>query len=445
MDEKHGTKLHHVDLAKRRHELENIFDSVINRIPDLCMPHMVRLSGEDDYFNRTKSIKLIPFRKQRAFDDCVSPTDSIKQPTQLDHKFSPDKVPRATLTSSSSTKVVEKNSESKFQQARKVSFKSSPSVSKHVTSSTKPGSAPKDKKVSKVSLFGKTNDPELDRNRKRETRKKLNRRYSRLKIKSKKEGKDQSRLGYDKLFREIPDASYPFANPMPECMLTNDNIDNLREIIVSAVGIEWKMLTPVRPAREYEEKYFDKLIQLHRNRYRSRLESGYFAVNQTAPFKHTRHTYLLHYGAHQRCRSPLSSVAKLKKSFSSRMEHLRSISMRLNIPTLTLTSDETKSSELIESIGDDSEEDDCQEFNYENFSRFSRKNVRFSMESRSGRQQSKERKVSSRLARNMNTSQLGLSSSGHQEHEEGIDFLKSDEILEGRVEEIMSSLMSTQI
>lgn len=67
---------------------------------------------------------------------------------------------------------------------------------------------------------------------------------------------------------------YPYDDPMPACMLADDNMDNLQRIIISSVDIEWRMLTPKRPDNEMELEYFDRLIALHRLKYRYRLSCG---------------------------------------------------------------------------------------------------------------------------------------------------------------------------
>lgn len=110
------------------------------------------------------------------------------------------------------------------------------------------------------------------------------------------------------LFDPLPAANFPLANPIPECMLAKDNVDNLRDIIVSSLDIEWRMLTPVRPDNKYEEDFFDKLIYLHRRRYEFRLESEKTGDNVGGlPFRHTRHG-LVSRGAYCRhattCASP---------------------------------------------------------------------------------------------------------------------------------------------
>ena len=89
---------------------------------------------------------------------------------------------------------------------------------------------------------------------------------------------------------------YPYANPMSECMLADENLDNLRNIIVSSLDIEWRMLTPKRPSGHYELGYFDLLISLHRNRFKyRRLECGAKAAT-TAPHHHdTDHHHHQHF------------------------------------------------------------------------------------------------------------------------------------------------------
>jgi len=67
---------------------------------------------------------------------------------------------------------------------------------------------------------------------------------------------------------------YPYTNPMPKCMLTDDNLDNLQNIIVTSLDIEWQMLTPKRPEDDYELEFFDKLVALHRQRFRQFLSDN---------------------------------------------------------------------------------------------------------------------------------------------------------------------------
>lgn len=325
----YSTKLNHLDLAKKKFGLEKIFDSVINKIPDLCMPASHRLAGEKDYFNETAKLKLVPFRKQEVFDRCISPAHG----TPTEHH-------------------------------------------------------------------------------------------------------DQ-----------VEDSSWPFANPIPSCMLIEDNIDNLRTIIVSSLEIEWKMLTPVRPETEYEENYFDKLVFLHRSRYKFRLESGYLKANKNGSvFRHTRHGISLQHDIrhdHHYHHPSVSLGVKLKSKFRARAERSRSIVQplapaRLTIPTLTLTYDERAPSEPIvhkldnddkdaEGSSNNSDYDDFIEFSYENFSRFSRRNSR------------QNPAMKERIQMKSSNDELQF----HGQYQIGLG--QGDKLLEDQVEDIMSQLMSTSM
>jgi hypothetical protein len=196
--------------------LEQLFGTIINKIPDLCHPPAMRLEGEDDFFNCTKHLKLEPFRTQEVFERCVTPTlddlrhDAVTSPTGDYIK---------------------------------------PKTCPHDTRTTAPTKS-----------------------------------------------------------RRTDKARYPFANPIPECMLSNGE-DNFSELILSH-DIEWRMLTPIRPPNEYEELYVDKLIKLARkhhklartfglvesdaayDHYKQQQQQGHdgsFAVSPMSTFKHTRH------------------------------------------------------------------------------------------------------------------------------------------------------------
>lgn len=461
MDEKHGIKLNQLDLAKKRLELEEIFDSVIGRIPDLCMPPSVRLAGEDDYFNRTRSIRLEPFRKQRIFETSISPDlVSFKSEAKLptDHIESSSRA-----TNSPESTCIKYHDIATNKPAKVVVF----------APSTKGKMESRGGKASTTIM----NKSQIESKKKFEDLTKLHKKYSKLKIK--KSSPDElkevdKQVAYNKLFRNKAsrDTNYPFANPMPECMLTDANIDNLREIIVSSVNIEWKMLTPVRPGSEYEEKYFDKLIQLHRNHYRSQLESGVLETDQKVPFRHTRHRYLvqcvkLHKKYHNR-RAPFAYGAKYKRRFSTiRFHHdsdgdKKSIgkpnhNLKLTIPTLTLTSDVDKLSQPIEDLSDDHNSDDSsiedsQEFggafNYEDFSRFSRRN----RESLAANNKSAgDGKQLTNSGRGANLPEFTIDADGGlqrqtgDEEEEEMHLLRIDEKLEYQVEGIVNNLINFNI
>lgn len=256
------------DLDKKKYELEQIFDSLIGKIPDLCHLPALRFEGENDFFNQTKDLKLEPFRTQEAFERCVTPTlddlrhEAVTSPTGLYEK--------AKFRNSSPEEA-----------SRNASCKS----------------------------------------------------------------------------------DYPFANPIPQCMLAN-GYDDLRKLILSQ-DIEWRMLTPIRPASEYEEKYFDKLVKLHRYHNQNRIEmasdlgkiSGrghqHLKDNfQVTSFKHTRHGVTLPSGD-QRCdrdrrgRRTLSTSVRLGVRLKGRF-HPRSrtsitgqmAKVGSTIPTLTFTTED---------------------------------------------------------------------------------------------------------
>lgn len=466
MDEKHASiaKLSHLDLSKRRFELEEIFDSTITKIPDLCMPAIYRLAGEDDYFNKTKSLKLLPFRKQIDFEVCSSPelidrniirpiakvnTKTVKVSKTLECEHQDKGALNLNKTNDRKIKV----------SFKKVATREDNSVAKQLQ---------REKYKEEHADYSSNNHKSYyisnDSRKKLRSRNELNRRYSKLRVKKKdesnKEETNNYEIGFDRLFRNKPHCNYPFANPMTDCMLTDDNIDNLRKIIVSSRDIEWKMLTPIRPDNEYEERYFDKLINLHRNRYKSRVESGYFkSENRRVPFKHTRHTFLFQSGLQsQKCRS--QSLIDDSKTGNSKQ--------KIQIPTLTLTEAEVKpdeltvSNELPESAShaskaasveetdvasggadeddvndEDSELDDIyQEYNYEYFSRFSRRNIQ-----KSRNMERKKNNQSNAQFDNMSAFEANDEPSSSQQN---LDFLQ-DDVLEDQVEEIITHLMSSSL
>lgn len=444
MDEKYiDIKINHLDLTKKRFELDDIFDSVIYRIPDLCMPSAFRLAGEDDFFDKTKGIRLVHFRKQRDFSGCSSPNSEklstsvfrkIAQPINHIHNVHDRKKEKRHVKikhelESPTRRVkflfgqVESNNEKEEE-----AYENSSHHNKEVILSygqMKPWN------LQSANIRGIIGSSEC--RSKLEMRNKLKKRYSNIKIKMNNyDLEEDNRTGYDKLFREKPEADYPFANPIAECMLTEDNIDNLREIIVSAVNIEWKMLTPIRPNSDYEEKYFDKLIDLHRNRYKSRLESGYFKTDQNLPFKHTRHSFIRQHGSKRKSRSLLSSADRKEK----KNECLKQSSdIKMTIPTLTLTSDEKSSEPIINS--DEEFSDDMREFDYGIFSRFSPNNMRKSIKSRSSRDSDEEvvgRKVC------LDNNELEFANKREK------NFIQSnDDSFEDQLESIISHLMNKNL
>lgn len=456
MEEKHSNiKLNHLDLAKRKFELDDIFDSVINRIPDLCMPSAFRLAGEDDFFNKTKDIKLVHFRKQRDFSGCISP-NSAEQSTSVSCR----NIARPTIIQSPQDGEDKRRKSGYICKSKhdfesptrrvKFSFRQEDFDNQEAEEEDKERHENLRHNNKKVELhndpvqrwnFRSTNirdNKSLDECRSRlEMRNKLKKRYSSIKIKMNNyNSEEEYRIGYDRLFRKKPEANYPFANPIAECMLTEDNIDNLREIIVSALNIEWKMLTPVRPNSDYEEKYFDKLIALHRDRYKSRLESGYFEINQKIPFKHTRHPFVMQIGSRRRDRSSLSSADRKEKRENDSSK--QSSNFKMTIPTLTLTSDEKSSEPIINS--DEEFSDDMQEFDYESFSRFSLNNMRKLIKIRSPQDSNEEQTVV--VGRTIGLDSNDLEFANRQD----MNFMQSeDESLEDQVESIISHLMNNNL
>lgn len=320
-------RLHHLDLSRRRGNLEGIFDSVINKLPDLSMRPITRLADEDDYFNVTPFVKLEPFRRQRVFEKCISPelearssptittaSPSLRSltPTFTSISGSRQSTPthsRSVNNRSSSPRLknyeeqqslliggapvdsLRKNLKVSFGLStgdqQRQSFNSSLSNKRLVDSES----------INKLKKPLKTTKLQMENKQKLEQRNTLLERYSHLKVDTPTSSlmleEKLFNSSYDRLMRRsggnrkssnnfgrkegcdvrgLVQNGYPYANPMPECMLTDDNIDNLHDIIVSSHQIEWKMLTPLRPSTDYEEKFFDKLINLHRLRYRSRVD-----------------------------------------------------------------------------------------------------------------------------------------------------------------------------
>lgn len=335
VEERLAIKLGHLDLARRKSDLSDLFNSIVYKIPDLYMPPAIRLANEDDFFNLTKDIPLKPFKRQNEGFYKVFAQGSKLRKTNL-----------------------------KYVTTRKDVIVSQHYTPKHKCEASSGATGPKGFMLKKEKLTGHELSEDID----------------------------HQRVGFDKLLRNKPGADYPFANPMPDCMMTDDHIDNLREIIVSSLNIEWKMLTPVRPDSFYEEEYFDKLIYLHRNKYKAQLEAGFYELTNKRPFKHTRHTFLVKYFDAYKKKSPVSSSSyqffdgkilnRFKRKFT-KVEQNKSTPIQLNIPTLTLTSDEPSGEQTQKSLdigedGDDNEtiEDNPVEFHYESFSRFSKRNLR---------------------------------------------------------------------
>lgn len=277
-----------LDLSRRGAELEKMFDSIINKIPDLSPPLSYRLAGEDDFFNRTKDLKLVPFERDQIFSavthNCNQPDDDEPQEAEI----CVSKYPRASSSCEYRDKPCREDAE-ELRSKSSIGFYTGPSSSKKFVNRhwqcsrcTTPSPTP--------SAYRS----DVERKELYETRRRLNKHYSGIKIKHRApSGVNES--NYDCLYSDWFPDRYPYANPMPRSMVADEKVDNLRNIIESANEVEWKMLTPVRPSNEYEEKFFDKLIALHQSRYqlmRSELMSGGCAK---PAFKHKRHKLLIRY------------------------------------------------------------------------------------------------------------------------------------------------------
>lgn len=354
-------KAHNLDLSRKRPELESIFDLVIKRIPDLCMPASYRWAGEDDFFNETCNLKLVPIHKQETVLRCLTPELGLDRDRIL---------PTLSIIKEVSKRAVQPQQDGLQPQKARVNFESSKRDHDRVSSSTYNLKERSAKRVSRPQVSEKY-----------QALQKVHRHYSKIRPKKRNSEleEDRYRMGFDRLFVRKPAEHYPFANPIPACMLAEENYDNLREIIVSSAQIEWKMLTPIRPNSDYEERYFDKLVQLHRKRYGCRYNQGiYSSEYRRSPFKHVRHSFLLQQHPDRddnASRSPMALGVKLKHKFGVRHERLKStdrLNVKLIIPTLTLTSDES-GSELIEGF-DISQGEELVDSSYESFSRYSKRN-----------------------------------------------------------------------
>lgn len=448
--------MNYLDLSKRKFELERIFGSVINKIPDLCHPPIVRLENECDFFNQTKDLKLEPFRKQEIFESCVSPT-------QDDRRHEAVSSPTGEFLDV--TRPLSINSTTCSPSPKPVAAP----VGRHQGDLRANSSSSKDRK----SVNGRESAQRqraLERYRQKVD---LSRKYSHFKLRKVMSSSGlEADEDMDKIFVDSlaqmggSSSSYPFANPIPECMLTRANIDNLRDVIVSSVNIEWRMLTPIRPASEYEENYFDRLVQLHRNRFKYRQEAGSMsgrASSPTTPFKHTRHGLMVpgpsqpsalnsrhkQQAGHQNC---LSFGAKLTSHLVA--QRAKSVAKprsagRMKIPTLMLTTDdETASEPLKTKENEDEEEDDDEEggagersrygggsgdelseFSYEHFSRFSRRNMQFARDE---------------LAKGA-SEMVTLGSPDQTKRQRSPDNQQGGAILDGQIEDILSGLLQANI
>lgn len=364
MTDKLATNLKYLDLS--RENPEEVFDSIKSKIPDLCLPPAIRLAGEEDYFNKTKDIKLVSHKKQHNFDTYVSPGlsgDAGSHVCGSPLLFESTR-PKTTTTDIELVVGQPRITNASFVSLQKEEVKQSRhgETKEETTSRHQRGLMDQCKNTTRIKL---------------DARRRIQRRYSRIKVV--KNVTTDDRIGFNKLLRVRPHPDYPFANPMPDCMLTDENIDNLREIIISSVNIEWKMLTPVRPEIEYDEIYFDKLIMLHRSRYKSRLDTGYYSSdNQKTPFKHTRHPFILQQRPNHKSAASLALGCRLRHNLSlirgrnRAASRLNSSTLKLKIPTLMLTSDE----QSYEPIGLNEEEKDVnkkatsgEDFGYHKYTR----------------------------------------------------------------------------
>lgn len=327
-------KSHQVDLSRAGNELEDRFLSALNQISDLTLPASQRWAGEDDFFGLTSSIKLELREGEQKKDDKTY----FRHPDSRNIHGSSHSC-RTTPISWSKQPDLEPKAKSHEQLDRSSREKKN------------------DEKNISSSRLTRSRMQKLELERRKALKRRLFQRYTNIKLKKGSNWVDEVsklQLGYDRLFCDKPGKDYPYANPMVDCMLTDYAIDNLRDVIVSSQDIEWRMLTPVRPDSEYEEKFFDKLIALHRQRYKSWLDIGFFEQLQLAPFKRTRHKFLIQYTKHRAHTSSLSMGAKLMTQFRVRGERARSIGhLRIQVPRVTLTTDDQPNEQLIASDDED--------------------------------------------------------------------------------------------
>lgn len=256
--------MNQIDLSKDGHRLDEIFASVINKLPDLRLPPSFKLAEEEDFFNKTSSIRLLPFRKQKYFDEKVK-----QKKDQLNH-IETYKFKRIRESLLAKAQCSNRN------EAGNQSFKI-------------PRNKRQPKQVAKTPLLD-FYPIEVEKQKSKFERLKMARcRYSRCRIKKKEPAEE---VGFNKLFVESPQKGYPFAEPIPESMRTNNDIDNLKDIVVMK-SIDWKMLTPVRPSNEKEEKYFDRLVLLHRKRHDEQKKLKQHPLITDPPFRHIRYKYLM--------------------------------------------------------------------------------------------------------------------------------------------------------
>lgn len=371
MDDKKTIRfVRHLDLCDSKHSnLEDEFATLINKMRELCAPAAVQLAGESDWFNITHSLEpgsensRASRKKQQVGEEFgryqISPIPTTVRGTASRCSSS------ARYTPSSTSKECTRRAASEPRSPKrqlKVSFSKPARNRSHVKLDqlSRPASRAVDSRASSCTSI-KSN----------ESRKQLNRRYSSMRLCKSPDPLDKLQAGFDRLFDEPQDASYPFANPMPACMLTENNIDNLREIIVSALHVEWKMLTPVRPTNQYEEGYFDKLIWLHRQSYKARVSHGESSIDKTSKLRgeSKRNPYLFQYASKPKTQgsSQMSLGVRLKRRFKSRSRAAGNKSLwssssssplngngsnvdpqspsALNIPTLCITSDQENNDE----------------------------------------------------------------------------------------------------
>lgn len=465
--------MNYLDLSTKKLELDKTFASVINKIPDLCHPAIYRLENENDYFNQTKDFKMEPFRKQEVFERCVTPTqddrrhEAVSSPTG-DHL-------NLLRPRSCASNLPPQRGASREPGACKPKSRLSPVEVASSTGDTRDGTK------SRSGQFAGHSRPtnKQESFEKYQLKINLNHRYSRLRLsKRTKSFELESRYGLDRTCIEdlrAKEESCPFANPIPECMLTSESIDDLRQMIVSSSNIEWRMLTPVRPASDYEEMYFDKLVRLYRNRceYRrelaacSRRDPSPSGAASKLPFKHIRHGVFVQ---NQHRQSVLSSCrhshsqqnclclgAKLRGRFVSHRRASTKSAVRpalvsnMSIPVLLLTADGKSAGELLAARGDDEDDksaeavgdkphgpsgnrqsvEDPSEFSYEHFSRFSRRSLMVAR---------------GELTKSRSETQLVPPNQSQQQHaSDDMGLLPGDTLLDGQIEDIMSTLLSGKI